>query len=45
VLMHLSLNIRQLIRLARKWLLLEIGVIQGLPCFEALRWVPLQQLF
>ena len=45
VLMHLSLNIRQLIRLARKWLLLEIGVIQGLSCFETLRWVPLQQLF
>ena len=44
VLMHLSLNVRQLIGLTRKWLLLEIGVIQGLPCLEALRWVPLQQL-
>ena len=45
VLMHLSLNVRQLIRLARKWLLLEIGVVQGLSRFETLRWVPLQQLF
>ena len=34
--MHLSLNVRQLIRLARKWLLLEIGVIQGLSRFETL---------
>jgi hypothetical protein len=27
VLMHLSVNIRQLIRLARKWRLIEIGMI------------------